>query len=350
MQRRKTDSEEPPVAPGVRVLIVEDDDGYRTWLRSLVRRLGCTVAVAVDGTDALTKLTAATYDLLLSDLEMPKLNGLDLITHVRSHPTASMIYAVMITSRDDAQSKLAALTRGFDDFLPKSCGEVEVGAKVAAAGRLLARQRVREAELVHWRLLASRDELTNVATRRTFVEQAGQQLADGRPASVLLFDLDDFKRINDTWGHLTGDRILRDIGALFLAHTRREDVVARFGGDEFIFLAPEVDVEEAASIAERLITAIGQLSWLAGTDTLRITASVGLAHSVLLTDPTVDVLIEAADRDLYARKFLRKHPAAPPEELYEYPEEESRGKVVRLPSHEGGEAQQPIAAKGPEQT
>lgn len=348
MQRRKTDSEEPPVAPGVRVLIVEDDEGYRIWLRTLVRRLGCTVAVAVDGTDALIKLTASQYDLLLSDLEMPKLDGLDLITHVRSHPTASMIYAVMITSRDDVQSRLSALTRGFDDFLPKSCGEVEVAAKVAAAGRLLARQKARDAELLHWRLLATRDELTNVATRRTFVEQARQQLADGRPASVLLFDLDDFKRINDTWGHLTGDRILRDVGALFLAHTRREDVVARFGGDEFIFLAPEVSMEEAAGIAERLVAAIGQLSWLAGTDTLRITASAGIAHSVLLGEPTVDALIDAADRDLYARKFLKKNPAAPPEELYEYPEEEHEGKVVSLPTAQR-EAQPPIAAKGPEE-
>lgn len=344
MLRRKTDTDGvPPTNLSVRVLIVEDDDAYRIYLRTLVRRLGCTAVTAVDGTDALAKLGGATFDLLLSDLEMPKLNGLDLIAHVRVHPTASTIYAVMITSRGDEQSKVAALTRGFDDFLPKSCSDVEVAARIGAAGRLLARQRALDAEVLRWRTLAERDELTNVATRRTFVERTAEKLVDERDVAVVMLDLDSFKAINDTNGHLAGDRILRDVGALFLSRTRRDDVVARYGGDEFVFLVADVTLEEATVFADRLTSDVAQLTWLGGTDTLRITATAGIAHSTLLAAPSVDLLLDAADRDLYAKKFLRKNPRAESEEVYEYPEPKQPANVVQLPSETGTII--PLAAK-----
>ena len=345
MRRRKNDSGEvPPATPlSVRVLIVEDDDGYRTYLRTLVRRLGCTAVTAVDGADALQKLGGATFDLLLSDLEMPKLNGLDLIAHVRVHPTAGTIYAVMITSRGDEQSKVAALTRGFDDFLPKSCSDVEVSARIAAAGRLLARHRALDAEVLRWRTLAERDELTQVATRRTFAERTREKLVDERDVAVVMLDLDGFKEINDTNGHLAGDRILRDVGALFLSRTRRDDVVARYGGDEFVFLIADVTLEEATVFADRLTSDVAQLSWLIATDTIRITATAGIAHSTLLAPPTVDLLLDAADRDLYAKKFLMTNPRADSADVYEYPETEQPANVVSMPSETGTVI--PMAAK-----
>jgi two-component system chemotaxis response regulator CheY len=321
MQRRKTDIGEAAPVEGIRVLIVDDDEPYRVFMRTLVRRLGCTVATAVDGAQALEKLTEADYDLLLSDLEMPKLNGLDLITHVRAHPTAFGIYAVLITSREDVQAKVAALTLGYDDFLPKSCADVEVKARIASARRMLARQRAADAETARWRLLATRDELTNVGTRRAFAERMTEHLTDERTVALVMFDLDDFKQINDTYGHLTGDRILRDIGAMFLGRTRREDMIARYGGDEFVLLLPDASLDEATVIANRLASDLSQLSWLVGTETLRITATTGLGHSSLLPSPETDQLLEAADRDLYAKKWLLKHSPAAGEEIYEYPEQ-----------------------------
>jgi diguanylate cyclase (GGDEF)-like protein len=319
MQRRKTDTGDVAPSHAVRVLIVDDDEPYRIYLRTLVRRLGCLTAMAADGEEALQKLTASPFDLLLSDMEMPKLNGFDLITHVRAHPTAAGIYAVMITSREDAQSKVTALTLGFDDFLAKSCADVEVKARIASARRMLARQQASDAETARWRLLATRDELTNVGTRRAFTERTREHLTDERMVAVVMFDLDEFKQINDTYGHLMGDRILRDAGALFLARTRREDVIARYGGDEFVLLVADATLEEATVIAERLVADVAQLSWLVGVDTLRITTTIGIAHSALLDAPDVDQLLAVADRDLYAKKFLRKNPPASPEELYDYP-------------------------------
>jgi two-component system, cell cycle response regulator len=327
--RRKSDRGELSPISHVRVLIVDDDEAYRVYLRTLVRRLGCHVATANDGADALAKLGVGAFDLLLSDLEMPKLNGLDLIEHVRAHAGVGSIYAVMITSRGDVQSKMEALARGYDDFLSKSAVEVEVAARIAAAQRMLDRERVRDEEIERWRSMAMRDELTGVGTRRIFADRAAAILAEGRSTAVLLFDLDEFKHINDTHGHLTGDRILRDVGALLLNNTRREDVVARYGGDEFVLVVPDIDLEEATSIAGRLAADLTQLCWLVGTETVRITACTGVAHSSLLETCTVDVLFDAADRELYAKKFLRKHPPVASEEVYEYPPSDSP--IVAMP-------------------
>ena len=331
MHRRKTDTAESPTPPTVRVLIVEDDDAYRMYLRSLVRRLGCIAVTAIDGTDALAKLGEATFDLLLSDLEMPKLNGLDLITHVRVHPTAGTIYAVMLTGRGDEQSKLAALSRGYDDYLPKSSSEVEVAARIGAARRLLARQRALDAEVLRWRTLATRDELTGVASRRVFVDWVEEHIRRERPIAVVMLDLDGFKQINDANGHLAGDCILRDVGALFVSRTRREDMVARYGGDEFVFAVVDVTLGEATAVAQRFASDVATLGWQIGTEVVHVTATVGVAHSDLLPEPSVDLLLGAADRDLYAKKWLKKHPPEAPDTLYEYPPAPEPAKVVRLP-------------------
>lgn len=313
------------------MLIVEDDEAYRVYLQSLVRRLGCIVATATDGADALARLGEATFDLLLSDLEMPRLNGMDLITHVRAHPTAGTIYAVMITGRGDEQCKLAALSRGYDDYLPKSSSEVEVAARIGAARRLLERHRVLDAEMLRWRTLAMRDELTGVASRRVFVDWVEEHLRRELAVAVVMLDLDGFKQINDTNGHLAGDCILRDVGALFVRRTRREDLVARYGGDEFVFAFVGVTLDEATRLAQRFALGIADLSWQIGTEVLRITATAGIAHSDLLAAPSVDRLLDAADRDLYAKKWLKKHPPAALEGVYEYPPSAWPATVVRMP-------------------
>jgi len=320
MRRRKSDTREAGEAEGIRVLIVDDDEPYRVFMRALVRRLGCSAETAGDGAEALEKLKTKTFDLLLSDLQMPKLNGLELIRCVRAHPSVSAIYAVLITSREDPKFKVEALTLGYDDFLPKSCADVEVKARIESARRMLARQRAADAETARWRLLASRDELTNVGTRRTFTESTRAVLAEGRVVAVVMLDLDDFKQVNDVHGHLVGDRILREVGALLLGRTRSEDVIARYGGDEFVLLVPDATSEEAVAIASRLESDLAQLSWLVGTETLHVHATTGIAHSTLLAAPAVEQLLEAADRDLYAKKWLRKHPPVTPETHYAYGE------------------------------
>ena len=328
--RRHVDLAQPIDAPAVRVLIVDDDESFRVWLTHLLRRIGFVVESAVDGEHALSILHRSAFDLLISDYQMPRIDGFDLIRAIRADPTLAHQYAVMITAREDLESKITALTIGYDDFLPKSCTEVEVVAKVVAAKRVISRQRNLVTAAHEWEVLATRDELTGVATRRTLLDTAERCLREGRLIGIAIIDLDDFKPINDTFGHLAGDRILRDLGMIFRSRTRANDMIARYGGDEFLLLVPDLPIEDLNGAAERLVGEIGVQQWTAGDATFGITATSGLAHSSLIENATLEQLLDAADRDLYAKKWVKKHPGERPE-LYEYPGRLTGGALVPIP-------------------
>ena len=327
--RRRCDAKSADVSP-IRVLIVDDDPDYRAYLSALVRRLGLQTNTAADGEQALAMIRGAEFDLLLSDFEMPRMNGLELIAAVRGEEQLGALYAVMLTAHEEVSLKIQALEQGFDDFLQKRCDEVEVMAKVAAARRMLARQRALDTAMREWRGIASRDELTGVYTRRFFYDEAARVMSEGRPIGVVLIDLDDFKKINDTYGHLAGDRVLRDVGALFLSRTRVGDVIARFGGDEFVLLISDCQLEESRQFAARIVEEIGSLQWTMAEHTVTVHATTGVGCSAFLQTPTVDQLLDAADRDLYAHKWLRKNPDATAEDLYRY-QCSHQAEVVRLP-------------------
>jgi diguanylate cyclase (GGDEF)-like protein len=301
------------------VLIAEDDENFGMWLASVARRLQLEVATAADGAEAFDLLRSGDFDMLISDYEMPKKDGLELIAAVRAEPSTGGLYAVMLTAHDRPAVKINALTLGYDDFLPKGCTEVEVVAKVAAARRMLARQRAHDADAREWRDIANQDELTKVATRRYFFEQAERHLSSLISVGVVLFDVDDFKVINDVHGHLVGDRVLKDIGALFLRRTRTNDVIARYGGDEFVLLVLNLNVEETRCVAERLVAELSELQWTIGETTLRLGMTMGIGCSALIDQATVERLLDVADHDLYASKWLKKHPSATAPEAYQYP-------------------------------
>jgi diguanylate cyclase (GGDEF)-like protein len=318
--RRRNDLPPDPPAEAITVLIVEDDENFSVWLSSITRRLGLTVVTAANGVEALKKLASTHCDLLISDFEMPRKDGLALIADVRANPETSGMYAVMLTAHDELSVKVTALTLGYDDFLAKGCTEVEVVAKVAAARRILARQHALDANARQWRDIANHDELTRVATRRFFFEQAERHLEQKDDIAVVLFDVNDFKSINDDYGHLMGDRVLKDMGALFLRRTRSDDVIARYGGDEFVLLALKLTVEETRAVAERLAAELSSLQWHERGALLQLGVTIGMGCSSLIPGATIEQLLEVADRELYANKWLKKHPATTPPEAYEYPE------------------------------
>lgn len=288
------------------MLIAEDDEDFCGWLAAIARKLGLVVTTAADGEEALEKLKAGQFDLLISDFKMPRKDGLELIADVRADPANCGVYAVMLTAHDELSVKVTALTLGYDDFLAKGCTEMEVAAKVAAARRILTRQRALDADAQEWRDIANHDELTKVATRRFFFEQAERHLAGKEDIGVVLFDIDDFKFVNDAFGHLMGDRVLKDIGVLFLRRTRSDDVIARYGGDEFVLLVLNLTAAETHAVTERLATEISQLQWSPTDSTLRVGMTIGIACSSLMPGSTLEQLLDAADRDLYANKAKKK--------------------------------------------
>jgi diguanylate cyclase (GGDEF)-like protein len=315
-RERRSDGSSDSAQP-LRLLIVDDDENYRSYAAALTRRLGFWVDTAEDGEAALERLAHGTHDIVIIDHEMPRMNGVETIGHIRADETLKTLYAIMLTAREDIDTKLVALDSGFDDFLTKASPEREIVAKLVAARRLAARQRTMDVAMRDLYGLATRDDLTGVFNRRFFISETERLLAEGAIVNIVLLDLDGFKHINDTYGHLAGDDVLRDVATALQSITRPEDIVARFGGDEFVVAVPHLDVPIVERIAQRLASAVAALEWDAGPS-FRIGISTGLASSRLLEKPTLAQLLTVADRDMYKNKWVRKHPDLRPE-LYEYP-------------------------------
>jgi two-component system chemotaxis response regulator CheY len=314
-RRRATDAGDPEL---LRLLVVEDDSDYRAWLVAVTKRMGFLVGSAPDGEAALDRLSEQPYEIAVIDQEMPRMTGIEMIRRIRADEQSKTLYAIMLTGRTEMETKLSALAAGFDDFLSKTSPEAEILAKLVVARRIAARQRNLDSAVRELYGLATRDELTGVFNRRFFVSEAERLLTSRCTVNVALFDLDDFKLVNDKYGHLAGDRVLRDIGTLFDRHTRAEDLIARYGGDEFVMLVPHLSLEDFESMVERLAGQLRALQWSTGQQPFHIGVSTGYASTRLLAQPTLAQLLEIADRDLYKNKALRANPGDRPE-LYTYP-------------------------------
>jgi len=298
-RRRATDAGDPEL---LRLLVVEDDPDYSAWLVAVTRRMGFSVEVAADGEAALERLAEEPFEIAVVDQEMPRMTGIEVIARVRAQERTKMVYAIMLTGRAEMETKLRALGAGFDDFLSKSSPEAEIAAKLVVARRIAARQRTLATTVRELYGLATRDELTGVFNRRFFVAEAERLLMARCIVNVVLFDLDAFKRVNDTYGHLAGDRVLRDIGTLFAHNTRAEDLIARYGGDEFVLCVPHIELEDLQQVVDRLAGHVRALQWSAGAETFTIGVTTGMASSRLMDQPTFAQLLDAADRDLYKNK------------------------------------------------
>lgn len=343
--RRRTDTNPAESAP-LRALVVADQQTYLDYIAALVARFGFEVTACNDGGAALAALTTGLpFHLLIVDCEMSQMTGMGLIKEVRAIDEISDVYAVMLTAREDLETKISALRLGFDDFLLKSAGEMEIGAKLAAARRIVSRQQRLDETVRELYGLATRDELTGLFNRRFFFSEAERILKEGAAINLVFFDLDDFKKINDTLGHLAGDRILRDVGAIFQRRTRHEDLIARYGGDEFVMLVASLSPEETDALAGRMATEISAVQWTFGTETFSVGVTTGLACSSLLQNPTVAQLLSAGDRDLYKNKWIRKFPDERPL-LYLY-DADKNARVVDMVSTPDVPAAKPEAQRAP---
>ncbi len=297
-ERRNTDAQDDRApATGMTALIVDDESSYRTYIAALAEKVGFTVDEAADGVSAQAMLSSSPRDFLIVNLDTPGVTGLEF------NPKET--YALVLTSQEDSAKKIAALAAGYDDFLSKSATELEIVAKLVAARRLVTRQQTVDHLVRDLYGLASRDELTGLFNRRFLFAETEKVLNAGTAVTLVLFDLDDFKRVNDTFGHPVGDRVLRDIGALFQRSTRPEDLVGRYGGDEFIMVVTGSPFYLVEMIAERLSDEIRDLTWTIGNDEFSVGVTVGIASSHFLSDATLAQLLEAADRDLYKNKWMR---------------------------------------------
>ncbi len=308
----------------MRVLVAEDDAVSRTILRRAVESLGHEVLAAEDGQSAWDMFQAENgVDVVISDWMMPGLNGLELCTRVRSTDEEGYTFFIFLTALADKNHLLEGMDAGADDYLSKPLNRDELRARLVAARRVTSLHRQLEAQRKAMKDLnqelhdqARQDALTGLGNRLRLHEDLEALEARvrryGHTYCAILCDLDKFKLYNDHYGHLGGDEVLRRTGAVISDIFRTGDSVYRYGGEEFLVILPEQNLEDAAIVAERLRRGIEDLAIShepRGPNAV-VTVSAGLAQ---LTTPDTKggiTLLNQADSALYKAKKQGKNRVA----------------------------------------
>jgi two-component system, cell cycle response regulator len=262
------------------------------------------VVEAVDGEDALRSVSRTRPDLILLDVEMPNLDGHGMLAKLREDPSTDDIPVVFLTARSSTEDVVEGLRLGAHDYLRKPFEPAELLARVTAALRVKALQdelRQRNDELT---AMSRTDALTGLPNRRALAgyleEVCSLARRVGKQAALLMVDVDHFKQVNDTHGHDAGDDVLQEVARRLKSVCRTEDMAGRWGGEEFLVIAPMTGIEGAAALGERVRAAIAASPIHVdetGAD-LAVTASIGATAGV----DDGDALLRIADAALYEAK------------------------------------------------
>jgi len=288
-----------------KILVVDDSLPVRNLMRSFLMGMGYEVVEADDGQTALDYLQRESVQVVITDWLMKKMSGLELIRHIRTANFPYYIYIIMISAQDNKDNVVTGLDAGADDYLIKPFDKNELLARVAIGNRILKLESDLRVALAEQQRLARNDELTGLLNRRYFMELAEREWAYAKryviPLSVVMLDIDHFKRINDTHGHKIGDQVLRKIALHCQNNLREVDIIGRYGGEEFIVFLPNTTDSGACVMADRLCKSIANASFEISTGDLSVTVSLGVCT---LTDDCKDLntLIERADLALYEAK------------------------------------------------
>jgi two-component system cell cycle response regulator len=297
-----------PVAPTV--LIVDDDELVLARLKELVETAGYRVRTAANGIEAMISLQQSAASIVVTDLNMPSMDGLALCRRVREHVWPGYVYIVLLTVRDEEKDILAGLDAGADDYVSKRTSAAQFTARLRIAKRVLALEYSLKSALDEKRQLAMTDSLTGAYNRRYFVRHLGREMKRsqrfGGDVSLLLLDIDHFKHVNDTYGHVVGDIVLKKLTSQIAKCLQRAtDWCARLGGEEFAIVLEGTNLAEARMCAEKMRRAIENTVIETSAGAVRITVSIGVSGLGGITgrsSATVQSLLEHADTNLYASK------------------------------------------------
>jgi len=292
-----------PLVTAKIVLIADDSATVRALARMELESAGYRVLEAADGEQALAAALATPPDVVLLDIEMPVLDGYATVVALKADPRTADVPVVFLTGRSGSDDVVEALRLGGHDYLRKPPEAAELRARVAAALRVKALQDELRTRADEFDRISRTDVLTGLYNRRHMDERlislgAGSK-RHGLDLAVLVVDVDHFKRINDSLGHAAGDDVLREIASRLKSALRVEDVVGRWGGEEFLVLLPLTGTQAACILAERLLRAVSATPVPAGDGELTVTVSIGGAAA---ESPGAHDLLGLADAQLYVAK------------------------------------------------
>ena len=296
---------------GFTILVVDDDIVSRTVVQKHLQKAGFSVVTAANGQNALDLFDRQFFPIVLTDWMMPGIDGPQLCRLIREKQTDGYVFMILITARDSKTDIVSGLESGADDYLTKPIHPAEMVARIHTGIRILKLEQSLKKANEEIRLLSITDPLTGCFNRGYLNERFTYELKRaqryGHPLSVVLADIDHFKHVNDTYGHQTGDEVLKIFAKCIKGEIRKKiDWVVRYGGEEFLIVLPETQNIGAFSMAERLRKAVEETDIQAGGDNLKITASFGGACAAfqhrIAENVSMDQLINQADEQLYRSK------------------------------------------------
>ncbi|MFA7270009.1 MAG: diguanylate cyclase [Sterolibacterium sp.] len=317
--REKDTSDGSGIEKRMRVLVVDDETTMRTLLCALLKKDGHEVFEAADGRQGFEMAMELQPQIMLVDWLMPKMDGIELTKLLRETKVGRSIYILILTSFEDDAKLIEAFDSGADDFMSKPLKPRVLAARLHAGQRIVMLQQeierdreeicrfAAELSVTNRRLqeMALTDSLTGFPNRRYAMDRMQQEWVAGtrnkRPLAVMVVDVDEFKVINDTYGHDVGDKVLQQVASALKCGLRGQDVVCRIGGDEFLVISPDTSLEAAMACAERLRQAVKATNFMAGKLKLQESISIGIAvREANMAD--FDALIKRADQGVYVSK------------------------------------------------
>jgi diguanylate cyclase (GGDEF)-like protein len=292
------------------ILIAEDDPVSRMLLEKTLAKAGYEVATVTNGREALESFSKKFFPIVLTDWMMPEMDGLQLCRAIRKNISTGYVFIFILTARDSIDNMVAGLEAGADDYLTKPINRPELMARLKTATRVLELEKSLKDANEEITILAITDTLTG-CYNRTFMDdhlpkEIKRAIRYKHPISLIMLDIDNFKQVNDTYGHQAGDEVLKELVRSINRSIRGNvDWVARYGGEEFLVVFPETDFERAELLAERLRRDISQNTIRFKEKEIQITASFGVTgftSSGTLKEVAYEAMISLADKSLYQAK------------------------------------------------
>ena len=289
-----------------RILIIDDSKLILHVAKTILSKQGHQVILAEDGKTGLQKAAAEHPDLILLDLILPGMDGYQVCQQIKKEALTSDIPVIMLTSKSEPSDKVRGLEMGASDYVTKPFDEGELIARVNIHLQIRTLHESLKEKNRQLKELANRDGLTGLYNHRYFQETISRDFQKAlryhESLSCVMLDIDHFKKFNDTYGHQTGDMVIKTLGGLIDKLTRDSDLSARYGGEEFVLLMYHTASREAFMVTERLRNAVEQHKFQADNQVLTVTISLGVVSFPHPEIADAKALIECADKALYRAK------------------------------------------------
>jgi diguanylate cyclase (GGDEF)-like protein len=294
------------------ILVVDDVEDNLEILEDLLTFDGHNVQTARSGIAAMQRVQESRPDLILLDILMPGMDGFEVCSQLKANESTRDIPVIFVSSMVDIDNKVKGFKVGGVDYINKPFHHAEILVRVNTHITLLRLRKDLETRNAELERLANTDYLTNLYNRRRFFLSAEkmytESLLTGYPISFTLLDLDFFKQVNDTHGHMIGDQVLVHVAGLIRKFCRENDMVARYGGEEFAILHPNTGGPAALQVVEEIRINVEETPFVSEKDEIGMTFSAGIVDAKTCVDcPRIDDVLALADKALYRAKHVGRN-------------------------------------------